>query len=127
MIRRPPRSTRTDTLFPYTTLFRSARRRARAVPARQCRAQARRQCERRQPRCRRRARAHRAADFGDRARGRRCVMSEARKLLIVEDDESFARTLKRSFERRDYEVRVAHGPDELHALLAGYRPGPEEH
>src|SRR3546814_2798490 len=28
MIRRPPRSTRTDTLFPYTTLFRS--------PARHC-------------------------------------------------------------------------------------------
>src|SRR3546814_12941636 len=25
MIRRPPRSTRTDTLFPYTTLFRYAR------------------------------------------------------------------------------------------------------
>src|SRR3546814_6006535 len=42
MIRRPPRSTRTDTLFPYTTLFRShggypgrtaaARHRARAAP-----------------------------------------------------------------------------------------------
>src|SRR3546814_7534695 len=29
MIRRPPRSTRTDTLFPYTTLFRSRLRRAR--------------------------------------------------------------------------------------------------
>src|SRR3546814_14269762 len=28
MIRRPPRSTRTDTLFPYTTLFRSCRRRS---------------------------------------------------------------------------------------------------
>src|SRR3546814_13950744 len=28
MIRRPPRSTRTDTLFPYTTLFRSIRQRA---------------------------------------------------------------------------------------------------
>src|SRR3546814_18376416 len=28
MIRRPPRSTRTDTLFPYTTLFRSAALRA---------------------------------------------------------------------------------------------------
>src|SRR3546814_11405974 len=28
MIRRPPRSTRTDTLFPYTTLFRSSRHRA---------------------------------------------------------------------------------------------------
>src|SRR3546814_15180224 len=27
MIRRPPRSTRTDTLFPYTTLFRSHRQR----------------------------------------------------------------------------------------------------
>src|SRR3546814_18195511 len=27
MIRRPPRSTRTDTLLPYTTLFRSLRRR----------------------------------------------------------------------------------------------------
>src|SRR3546814_12474445 len=27
MIRRPPRSTRTDTLFPYTTLFRSAAQR----------------------------------------------------------------------------------------------------
>src|SRR3546814_15786963 len=26
MIRRPPRSTRTDTLFPYTTLFRSSHR-----------------------------------------------------------------------------------------------------
>src|SRR3546814_3597524 len=30
MIRRPPRSTRTDTLFPYTTLFRSARSRDQA-------------------------------------------------------------------------------------------------
>src|SRR3546814_4318321 len=29
MIRRPPRSTRTDTLFPYTTLFRSRRWRGR--------------------------------------------------------------------------------------------------
>src|SRR3546814_1346575 len=28
MIRRPPRSTRTDTLFPYTTLFRSASRKS---------------------------------------------------------------------------------------------------
>src|SRR3546814_3923654 len=34
MIRRPPRSTRTDTLFPYTTLFRSHRPAvaARAMP-----------------------------------------------------------------------------------------------
>src|SRR3546814_12360358 len=40
MIRRPPRSTRTDTLFPYTTLFRSlgdagaSRRRPRLSPGR---------------------------------------------------------------------------------------------
>src|SRR3546814_14989981 len=31
MIRRPPRSTRTDTLFPYTTLFRSKPERWRAI------------------------------------------------------------------------------------------------
>src|SRR3546814_7372844 len=31
MIRRPPRSTRTDTLFPYTTLFRSVRLLPRSV------------------------------------------------------------------------------------------------
>src|SRR3546814_8836339 len=34
MIRRPPRSTRTDTLFPYTTLFRSAPAAVRAVEVR---------------------------------------------------------------------------------------------
>src|SRR3546814_1796231 len=33
MIRRPPRSTRTDTLFPYTTLFRSPCRPATALVA----------------------------------------------------------------------------------------------
>src|SRR3546814_3734233 len=33
MIRRPPRSTRTDTLFPYTTLFRSDRPERRAEAA----------------------------------------------------------------------------------------------
>src|SRR3546814_2509931 len=34
MIRRPPRSTRTDTLFPYTTLFRSVRTMAVAATVR---------------------------------------------------------------------------------------------
>src|SRR3546814_9270643 len=33
MIRRPPRSTRTDTLFPYTTLFRSTLQEIRIVIA----------------------------------------------------------------------------------------------
>src|SRR3546814_3670051 len=35
MIRRPPRSTRTDTLFPYTTLFRSDIYRLASDPVRQ--------------------------------------------------------------------------------------------
>src|SRR3546814_14740224 len=35
MIRRPPRSTRTDTLFPYTTLFRSAERQVERLNVRQ--------------------------------------------------------------------------------------------
>src|SRR3546814_1287172 len=34
MILRPPRSTRTDTLFPYTTLFRSSPRQAGKTPRR---------------------------------------------------------------------------------------------
>src|SRR3546814_9479845 len=38
MIRRPPRSTRTDTLFPYTTLFRSQRRSQRVAAAEDARA-----------------------------------------------------------------------------------------
>src|SRR3546814_3354816 len=36
MIRRPPRSTRTDTLFPYTTLFRSTSGSARQLSRRSC-------------------------------------------------------------------------------------------
>src|SRR3546814_5027852 len=36
MIRRPPRSTRTDTLFPYTTLFRSVLRRRVTGGRRRC-------------------------------------------------------------------------------------------
>ena len=50
-------------------------------------------------------------------------MNERRQLLIVEDDEAFARTLKRSFERRSYDVRVAHSPEALDGLLADWRPG----
>src|SRR3546814_11156661 len=51
MIRRPPRSTRTDTLFPYTTLFRSAhpdRDDGREVAARDLQGLARRAARQRQ-------------------------------------------------------------------------------
>ncbi|MDQ0346598.1 response regulator transcription factor [Ancylobacter vacuolatus] len=43
-------------------------------------------------------------------------------LLIVEDDATFARTLKRSFERRGYQVTSCAGLDEVAALLAHVRP-----
>ncbi|WP_051412524.1 response regulator transcription factor [Pseudoxanthomonas sp. J35] len=46
-----------------------------------------------------------------------------RRLLVVEDDAAFARTLIRSFERRGYEVRHATGKAELEAALEGFEPG----
>ncbi|MEC5398023.1 response regulator transcription factor [Uliginosibacterium sp. H1] len=46
-----------------------------------------------------------------------------RLLLIVEDDDAFARTLIRSFERRGYEVLRATNLDEVHGLLQKHRPG----
>src|SRR3546814_18629574 len=53
MIRRPPRSTRTDTLFPYTTLFRSRRAEGAGAADRAARKAARRgdlgQCEQHPP------------------------------------------------------------------------------
>jgi two-component system response regulator RegA len=49
-------------------------------------------------------------------------MTHERRLLLVEDDAAFARTLARSFERRGYIVRVISGADDLASLLAGYAP-----
>jgi two-component system response regulator RegA len=49
-------------------------------------------------------------------------MSPDRLLLIVEDDASFSRTLKRSFERRGYRVLTAPGLEEMLALLKDHRP-----
>jgi two-component system, response regulator RegA len=46
-----------------------------------------------------------------------------RRLLIVEDDEGFARTLGRSFERRGYAIRTLHAPDGLAELVEEFRPG----
>lgn len=48
-------------------------------------------------------------------------MSE-RRLLIVEDDEVFARTLARSFERRGYQVRAITDPDDLDAAVEALKP-----
>ncbi len=49
-------------------------------------------------------------------------MTIERRLLLVEDDASFARTLARSFERRGYEVRTATGEEALPALLQDFSP-----
>ena len=47
---------------------------------------------------------------------------EARRLLIVEDDAAFARTLARSFERRGYQVRSAASADGLAPVLEDFSP-----
>jgi two-component system response regulator RegA len=49
--------------------------------------------------------------------------ADIRRLLIVEDDATFARTLGRSFERRGYEVRSASNLEAAKTLLADYSPG----
>lgn len=49
-------------------------------------------------------------------------MTGGRRLLIVEDDANFARTLARSFERRGYAVATLPGPDGLEARVADFRP-----
>lgn len=49
-------------------------------------------------------------------------MTGERSLYIIEDDEAFATTLKRSFERRGCEVRIASGLEELNNLLATGAP-----
>jgi two-component system response regulator RegA len=50
-------------------------------------------------------------------------LTAERSLLIVEDDAGFARTLKRSFERRGYSVLIAASLDEMRTVLAEMSPG----
>lgn len=49
-------------------------------------------------------------------------MHAEHQLLIVEDDDAFARTLARSFERRGYEVLRATSLEEVMVVLASCRP-----
>jgi two-component system response regulator RegA len=51
------------------------------------------------------------------------TLTDERSLLIVEDDAGFARTLKRSFERRGYQVAIAASLDEVRKDLAETSPG----
>jgi len=50
-------------------------------------------------------------------------MPDERLLILVEDDEGFARTLKRSFERRGYGVLHAEGFERMAELLQAHSPG----
>jgi two-component system response regulator RegA len=49
-------------------------------------------------------------------------MDNERTLVIVEDDAAFARALKRSFERRGYDVTLCEGLDEIATLLSAAPP-----
>ena len=51
------------------------------------------------------------------------IDNEERLLLIIEDDDAFARTLGRSFERRGYRVLQAPGLDEAQEFLKDHSPG----
>jgi two-component system response regulator RegA len=50
-------------------------------------------------------------------------MPDERLLVLVEDDEGFARTLKRSFERRGYGVLHASGFERMTEILQSHSPG----
>jgi len=47
---------------------------------------------------------------------------EEKSLLIVEDDDSLAQILQRSFERRGYQVARAESHDDVLKLLTSFRP-----
>src|SRR3546814_14804541 len=84
MIRRPPRSTRTDTLFPYTTLFRS--RRVVAAAADGAAACVRLEAGRARRLPGRRARAARGGDGGgDGRRARPAEVGGQRRRRVVRD------------------------------------------
>ncbi len=50
------------------------------------------------------------------------TLLQERLLLLVEDDAAFARTLRRSFERRGYRVLHASSADEVSTVLASETP-----
>jgi two-component system response regulator RegA len=51
------------------------------------------------------------------------IVKSDRSLFVVEDDATFARTLKRSFEKRDYDVVVCHDREALLVALETAVPG----
>src|SRR3546814_5466808 len=114
MIRRPPRSTRTDTLFPYTTLFRS--RRPRLQPQR---AQRPRRAGVRLGRLH----ARHPADRQARHQGRRCrrhpgglVVKNPRDIIIapIVSEKSYGLTESGAY---TFKVRSEEHTSELQSLM----------
>src|SRR3546814_17322131 len=98
MIRRPPRSTRTEPLFPYTSVFRSGGLRRRPARAR--------------------------GDGGDRALALRRVaggIAEAEHVRVADAVDQRERAAGYRILRQELpaELRVAHDPDPLLQRLAG--------
>lgn len=52
----------------------------------------------------------------------KAIANQTRKLLLVEDDASFAKTLRRSFERRGYSVINASSLETMTVLLEDHSP-----
>lgn len=50
-------------------------------------------------------------------------MPDSRRLILIEDDAKFAGALKRSFERRGYDVVHAEGVETAREALDGFSPG----
>ena len=50
-------------------------------------------------------------------------MADRPRLVIVDDDPAFARAMRRSFERRSYEVRACETSEALEEALCDFRPG----
>src|SRR3546814_15603387 len=107
MIRRPPRSTRTDTLFPYTTLFRSIAASAMASPPEAAQpaldGEKEHQAEQRQQRGDDRRLAHAEAAHGaiEQQRQRRDILAAEQR----DDDEVAERTCRRHRKRQRTEER----------------------
>src|SRR3546814_4567672 len=120
MIRRPPRSTRTDTLFPYTTLFRSGR----AAPANRSKPAPRRACT--WPGPRRRAplpsRGRRARSWGARQRvadlpsQRQRLLGAARGAVGRLPESELVDQLLESLAILGQVDRIGRGADDRHAV-----------
>src|SRR3546814_1200560 len=101
MIRRPPRSTRTDTLFPYTTLFRSPVQRTRGIGNAAA------------------AASRKSPTIED---DREKLTGDSRVILIVEDDAAFARILCDLAHETGFQCLIAETADEGVLMARQYLP-----